>query len=40
MQTSISVTAPQAGTRSYLILRASKSGQELFREDAQAFTLQ
>jgi hypothetical protein len=40
MQTSISVLAPQSGTRAYLVLRASKNGQELFREDAQAFTLQ
>jgi len=40
MQTSITVMAPQAGAKAFLILRASKGGQEIFRDDGQAFTLQ
>jgi len=40
MQTSITVMAPQAGTKAFLVLRASKGGQEIFRDDGQAFTLQ
>ena len=37
--TSISVTAPASGSSAVLILQSSKSGQVIFRDDAEAFTL-
>jgi hypothetical protein len=36
----ITVKAPQAGARGYLILISAKGGAEIFREDGEWFTLQ
>jgi hypothetical protein len=40
VQAAISATAPQVGTTAYLILRASKDGMELFRDDGEVLQLQ
>ena len=37
--TSISVAAPASGSSAVLILQSSKSGQVIFRDDAEAFSL-
>jgi hypothetical protein len=40
VQVPITVTMPATGTSAYLVLTSSKGGRELFREDAEWFTLQ